>query len=349
MILACIYYGMFATDRYVTSAQVVVRQTGSSGQGQAVPALSLLVSGINPASREETLYLRQYIDSMDMLNVLEEKLNWRRHYAAQSSDPLYWLDGDAPSEDVLKYYQRVVTVHFDELTGLLSIQVEAFSSEFARQVIEVMLEESDRYVNEMSLRLARQQMTFAEMELKVARRNYFDRRAALITFQSENNLLDAEASAESRAAIVAALEAQITEAYATLRGMNASLSSSAPRVRQQQNLIRALEAQLASERKRLVSQQEGGQLNVVAGAYRNLSIDAQIAEEAYKTSVAALENARIESSKKIRALVTVVSANNPDIPLFPKRLYNLFTLLVGLVLAYGIIRFILESIEDHRD
>lgn len=349
MIAACVYYGLFAVDRYVTTAQVVVRQTGSSGQAQQIPALSLLVSGINPASREETLYLRQYIDSMEMLNVLQEKLNWREHYAQQVSDPLFWLSKDTPSEDVLKYYRRLVTVHFDELTGLLGIQVEAFSPEFAESVIKVMLEESDRYVNEMSLKLARQQMEFARVELKIARQNYVDRRAALITFQSENNLLDAQASAESRAGIVAALESQLTEANATLRGLQSTLSPAAPRVRQERTTIAALEAQLAAERKRLVSQQEGGQLNVVAAAFRNLSVDAQIAEEGYKTSLVALENARIESSKKIRALVTVVGANDPDIPLFPRRLYNLFTMLVGLVLAYGIIRFILESVEDHRD
>ena len=80
-----------------------------------------------------------------------------------------------------------------------------------------------------------------------------------------------------------------------------------------------------------------------------MTLDAGIAEESYKTAVAALDNARIEASKKIRTLVTVVSPNTPQLALYPERLYNLATILLGLLMLYGITRFILASIEDHRD
>ena len=66
MILAAVYYGLFAVDRFVSSAQVVVRQDGNN-QGAQVPGLATLLTGANPASREETLYLREYITSMDMM------------------------------------------------------------------------------------------------------------------------------------------------------------------------------------------------------------------------------------------------------------------------------------------
>lgn len=136
---------------------------------------------------------------------------------------------------------------------------------------------------------------------------------------------------------------------ATLKGLRSSLSMDTPQVRQQQTRIKALEDQLATENRRLVSTKDGDQLNVVASRYRNLTIDATIAEEAYKFAVGAVETARIEASKKIRSLVTIVSPNIPDKAIYPKRIYNLVTLLIGLLLLYGIARFVIAAIEDHRD
>src|SRR5690606_19681398 len=99
----------------------------------------------------------------------------------------------------------------------------------------------------------------------------------------------------------------------------------------------------------LVSSSGGDKLNVVASQYRNLLIDVSIAEEAYKASTVAVENARIEVGKKIRTLIMVVSPNLAQEPIYPARLYNLVTLLIGLLLLYGMAHFIIASVRDHHD
>ncbi|CAP42639.1 ABC transporter permease [Bordetella petrii] len=348
MAVALIYYSFFALDRYVSVAQVAVRQVGTNETPQ-VPGLAVMLSGLNPTSREETLYLREFLTSQDMLNVLQEKINWSEHYAQRWWDPLYWLFADAPQEDVLAYYQRVVTAYFNEQTGLLSLSVEAFDPEFAQQTLDIMLQESERFVNELSHRMAREQMNFAKSELANARRAYEERREALLTFQSANSLLDAEAAAKARAEVISELEASLTKERTTLKGLLATLDSNTPQVRQQRNRIQAMEQQLAAETRRLVSQQGGDKLNVVASQYRNLTIDAAIAEEAYKFAVSSVETARIEASKKLRSLVTVVSPNLPDKAIYPDRIYNLITLFIAFLLLYGIARFVIAAVEDHRD
>lgn len=348
MIVAVIYYSFFALDRYVSTAQVAVRQVGNNETPQ-MPGLAVMLSGLNPTSREETLYLREFLTSPDMLNVLQEKLKWSSHYEGRWQDPLYYLASDAAKEDLLEYYRRLVVAHFDEQTGLLSVSVEAFDPNFAEETLRVMLGESERFVNELSHRMAREQMAFAQGELAKARAMYEERRADMLAFQSTNNLLDAEATAKARAEIVAELEASLTKERTALKGLSARLSSDTPQVRQQQNRIRALEQQLAAEIQRLVSQKGGDKLNVVASKYRNLTIDAAIAEETYKFAVSSVESARIEASKKLRSLVTIVSPNKPDRASYPDRMYRLITLLVALLLFYGIARFLIATIEDHRD
>ncbi len=348
MILALVYYSLLALDRYVSTAQVAVRQVGNNETPQ-MPGLAVMLSGLNPTSREETLYLREFLTSQDMLNVLQQKLDWSTHYAGRWQDPFYWLSNNAQREDLLEYYRRIVSAHFDEQTGLLSVSVQAFDPRFAEEVLKIMLGESERFVNELSHRMAREQMAFAQSELAKARTVYEDRREDMLKFQSTNNLLDAEATAKARAEIIAELEANLTKERTTLKGLSGTLNADTPQIRQQRNRISALEQQLASEIQRLVSQKGGDKLNVVASRYRNLTIDAAIAEEAYKFAVSSVESARIEASKKLRSLVTVVSPNLPDRATYPDRIYNLVTLLIALMLFYGIARFVIATIEDHRD
>lgn len=348
MILAIVYYVLLADSRYVSQAQIAVRQTNGE-PGQAVPGLAMMLTGTNPTSREETLYLREYIRSQDMLDALNAQLHWSDHFAGRWRDPLYWLSADATTEDQLSFYRRLVNAQFDEETGLLAVTVEALDPEFARISLEFVLKTSDMFVNELSHRMAREQVRFAEDELARAHRDYESQRDRILDFQRQNQFLDAGEAAKNRAAIIGELEARLVTVHAELKALRARLRGDAPAVRTKQTEIRALEQQLAVENKRLLSDQGQNNLNVVAAQFRKLEVDGKISEETYKLAVVALQSARIEASKKIRSLVTVVSPNLPDEALYPRRLYNLFTLLIVLLLVYGITRFIIASIEDHRD
>lgn len=348
LVLAAMYYSIFAVDRYVSSAQVVVRQDGSN-QGAQVPGLATLLTGTNPASREETLYLREYIVSTDMMVLLEERLHWIEKYSAQRNDIFFWLDKDAQREDLLKYYKRMVSAHYEETTGLLRVEVQAFKPEQSEEMLRAILQASEHFVNEVSHSIAREQMKFAKIELETARVNYAERKTELLDFQNVNKVLDGGNTAQSRATIIADLEGQYTKEQAVLTEMLFKLRANAPQVKQQQQKVSAITQQLSKEKRLLVSSPNGSQLNVIASRYQQLTLDAGIAEASYKTAVSALDNARIEASKKIRTLVTVVSPNTPQLALYPERLYNLATILLGLLMLYGITRFILASIEDHRD
>lgn len=349
LILAIIYYVAFAADRYVSRAEVAVRQIDGNNPTANIPGLSLLTGSMNPVSREETLYLRQYIMSTDMLKILQEELEWKAHYAAEKSDPLYWLSGDASDEGTLKYYQRVVKLFFDAETGLLQIEVQAFEPEMAKQVLDIILRESEQFVNELSQRMTRDQLAFVERELANSLKNYELKRDELLQFQAENNLLDAEETAIARSTTIAAMEAELAAERARLSALKSSLNQYSPQVRQQETRIAALEQQIIAETQRLIAQDGNAKLNTVAATFRELSLQAGIAEEAYKVSLASLENTRIEINKKFRSLAVIVSPNMPDSAIYPKRIYNLITIFIVLMALLGIVRFIVAVIEDHKD
>ena len=63
----------------------------------------------------------------------------------------------------------------------------------------------------------------------------------------------------------------------------------------------------------------------------------------------ALETARIESTRKLKSLVLVETPALPETAEFPRRVYTLIALLMGLFLIYGIVRLIIATIEDHLE
>ncbi|MCU1750291.1 ABC transporter permease [Pseudomonas sp. 6D_7.1_Bac1] len=347
-VLAVVYYVFLSADRFVSFAQVVVRQEGRNPEAQ-LPGLSMLLTGTNPASREETLYLREYIVSMDMMDLLEKRLQWVERYSQQRKDVFFWLSKDAPREDLLAYYQRMVSAHYDETTGLLRVEVQAFTPELAKQMVKVILQASEQFVNEVSHSMAREQMRFAVNELESARNIYTQHQDALLQFQHAHKVLDGKSSADSRAALISAIEAEYSRAQVVTIEMLYKLHPDSPQVKHQQQRVKALREQLDAEKRVLVSAPDGDQLNVQASHFQQLTLDAGIAEQIYKAAVTAVENARVEASKKIRTLVTVVSANTPQIALYPQRVYNVLTILMVLFIVYGITRFVIASIEDHRE
>ena len=347
MLLAILYYAFLAADRYVSESKITVRQSGDAASAE-VSSLALMVAGVNTGSREETLYLRDYIHSLDMLKHLDAKFKLREAYDSKKIDPLFRLYAGTSQEWFLRYYRNRVEVVFDDLTGLLSVRVQAFDPALAQKVNAEIIAQSERFVNEISHRMAREQMAFAETEMLKARERYQTAKNRLIAFQNKHKVLDPLAQAQATATLSAQLESEIAHKEAELKTLTGYLQENAPQVALMRNEVAALKAQLDKERAKVTSQ-NGGRLNTLASEYQNLLLDAGFAEDAYKAALTAMETTRIEASRKLKSVVVVETPAKAEIALYPQRLYNLVTLLAILVLAYGIARLVIATIQDHRD
>lgn len=122
MIFVVIYYTLVAADRYVSTITMSVKSTGST---QASGVLSLLTATSN--TNEDIKFLQGYIESLDMLKILDEKIHLKQLYDEQYIDLFYSLSSSSSIESYLKYYQSRVKVHVDDKTGLLNVEVEGFT------------------------------------------------------------------------------------------------------------------------------------------------------------------------------------------------------------------------------
>ncbi len=346
---AAIYLFVFAADRYVAESIVIVRQEGS---GMTLPsgvdALSAMF-GTSSSAGEDPYMLQAHILSMDMLKQADQKLDLRREYSAPPLDFVFRMDADVDQEDFLEYFRDRVEVELDDAAGLLTIRTQGFTPQIAYQLNTEIVAISEEFINESSHRLARDQMAFAEGELRTARRRLDDARSRLLHFQEKNGVLDPMAQAAANTGLTAELQAMLARSEAELKALEAYLNSDAPQVQALQAQIAGIRAQLDVESRRGVTSANGSSLNQLAGVYQELLAELEFATDAYRVALTGLETARVESTRKLKSLVLVESPVLPEAAKFPDRAYNLFALLIGLTLLYGIGRLVVATIEDHQE
>ena len=203
LLLTAIYLAFFAADRYVSESTLAVRQGGA--EGVALPGAAMLMAGLTPPSREDTLYVQRYIHSLALLQKLDAELKIREHFATTHWDLLHRVWRGSSQEDFLRYYRSRVQVTFDDVASLLTVRVEGFDPEFAQLLNRRILEESERFVNEYSQQIAREHLQFAEGELKNAAKRVEQAKSKVLEFQSQNRQLDPIFQAEASGALAAEL------------------------------------------------------------------------------------------------------------------------------------------------
>jgi len=346
-LVTAIYLGAIAANRYVSESIVVVRQEGTRASlPTSMDALSAMF-GTSVASTEDQYMLQAHILSNDMLQQVDKTLNLRQAYSSPKFDFIFRLRPDATLDEFLDYYRDRVEVVVDDASGLVTIRTQGFTPEISQAINREVVSASEQFINESSHRLARDQMSFAEIELDQSRARLDSVRDRLVKFQKEHGILDPSAQAAANSGLTAELQAMQARYEAELKGLLAYLNEDAPQVQALEAQIAGIREQLEDEKLRGITDFGGLSLNVLAGKYQELVAEIEFASYAYRGALTALETARIESTRKLKSLVLVESPPLPESAEYPRRLYTLIALLMGLTLVYGIGRLIVATIEDN--
>lgn len=348
VLLATLYYTVFAANRYVSESTVALQH--ASNDVSSLPGAALLLAGLSSPSRGEALYLRQYLQSLALLQVLDAKLNLRKHYEAERLDWFARLWGGASQESFLDYFRNRVDVTVDEASATITVRVQGFTPDFAQALNRALLKEGERFVNEMSHSLAREKLSFAESELARAAGHLQDSTAEVLAFQSRYGLLDPAMDAQASGALSAQMQATITKSEAELRGLRSFMTEDAPQVKALRAQIKATQAQMETERARATgTDAQSERLGSLTIEFRSLRMRAEFALDAYKAALVAIEGARMDATRKLTSLVVIEPATLPETADYPRRLYNLATLLVVCLLLYSVARLVIATIREHQD
>ncbi|WP_395344572.1 lipopolysaccharide biosynthesis protein [Ningiella sp. W23] len=354
VVLFAIYLIVLASPRYESQAQLLVQQSKQAPSFE--PSLALLSGIAGGAERNDVELVKAYINSSDMLIYLEQSLEFTEHYMNDEYDYFSRLESDATLDDRVSYFQDHVEVSIDPTSTILTINVQAFTPDFAQQLNMAITNRAEWFINEIGQNLAKAQVAFMESEHARVEQRFQDAQTRLLSFQREYNLLDPEAEGMALQQITFALESEIASKSAQLNALKSSMSEQAPLVVKVQEELTSLRRQLISERDRLTNAGNGSPdsahnnadlgVNDIVAKFSDYKIDLEFALQAYTASKVILETTRVEAYQQLKYLVMVETPTLPEDSKYPRVLYNLALLFVCLVIVFGIAKLIIATADE---
>jgi capsular polysaccharide transport system permease protein len=342
-LLAAFYFTFLASDMFISEARFSIRGPENGGSPEW---LSLFGQGGGSSTAGDAYVVQDYIRSMGLLAVLEEQLQLRRHYQSEEADFISRLADQATAEEFLDYYREVVKVAFDPGTGILTLRTRAYTPEMARDLGLLVLEQSEKLVNDLRDRALQDALALARTELSTAEQRVTTVREALKGFRSQSNLLNPEAAAGAVLSLVAELEGETAKARIQLAENRSYLREDSAQVASLRSRIAALEDQVAAEKTRLTGK-DRRVLNDVMADYERLMVEREFAEKHYVSALSSLEMARIRAEGKSRYLVAFAPPTLPEESLWPRRFLSTGVAFAATALIFGIASLVIAAIREH--
>lgn len=351
--LIAAYYLGIAKDRYAVESKFAIRSPGSA----APTDLLGIVSSVSTASSttSDSYILVDFIESRDLVDRLEERLDLRKIYSKTPSDPLMRLDRDSTKEDIVEYLGSFISVYFDTSSTILTLEVQAFTPEDAQRMSAAILEICDELVNRISERSRKDTMRSAEVEVARIEGLLNEHREKIAAFRQSQQEIDPAASAGQQIELLGALEGQIASARARLGALEGVLDKDSPSVKNLSRQISAMEQEVQNQRAKMGTGIVGNgavagsavTLTSQIGVYEDLIVDLDFLQRAYFTALASREAARIEADRSQRYLAAFVQPTLPEKSLYPKRAQNISIFTAFAIMLWAIGVMLVYLVREH--
>ena len=345
MILLAFYLFILSPDRYVSSATVFIKEVGVAQiETGLLEGLGINASG---SSTDDQL-LQAFILSPNLLEKLDEELKVKEHYS-ESIDFIFGLSMRDAQEDFIDFFRKHVKAGIDADSGLLKIDVQAYSPQFAKLLADALLREGELFVNGIGHTIAKKEMQFAFDEINRSQSLLKEAKNRLAEFQEKNNLVGPEKEGESLVSIIFELESELAKTQAQLSQTKSFLNAKAPQISVLENKIAALSNEINSQKQRITGADTKGRLNRLGLQFQELLLDVEFSTKLYTSALNAYELSRIQAGKQLKHLIVASEPQLPEKALYPKKLYWFTTWLIFLIMLWGVVRMIIAMSREHKD
>jgi capsular polysaccharide transport system permease protein len=343
-IMALLYYGLIASSMYISEAKFAVRSSEATGSFDFAATLFKSTS----ATMADAYILSQYIQSLDIAQSIDSELNISNHFSNPDKDIISRLWQSPTQDELLKYWQWLVTTSFDPDTGILAVKVKAYSPEMAQHINAAILKHSEALVNEMNNRAREDAVGMAKSEVSMAENRLSTARTELKKFRDTHTVLDPKATAAGMQSIVTNLEGEGAKVEAELAEARAYMRDDAPRVVALKTRLDAIKRQLSLEKRKLANLSTStNSLSAVVADYERFLIEEEFAQKLFVSAMTALETARLHASSKSRYVVAFQRPSLPDESLYPQPLVMGGIFFVGSLVCLGLFSLIFAAIREH--
>lgn len=344
--LAVLYYGVIASDVYISEARFMVKAPKKEAQG----TLNELLVGTGFARASDDSYaVHDYMLSRDAMAELEKRLKVREAYSRPDIDVFnrFGLFGLKQSwEQFYLYYLNHVELDYDNSSSITTVYVRAFDPKEARAINEVLLDLGEQLVNKLNERSRNDIIQSAEREVRKAEARDQTAAAALAAFRSQGGLFDPQAQSALQLQTISRIEDDLRSAQAQLARLR-QVSPDNPQVAVLKAQIAQLERSLTQENAKVTGRSSS--LSSKSPAFDRLVLEKSFADRQLAGALASLDDAKEQAQNKQLYLERLVEPNLPDEAVEPRRLRSIFTVFILGLAAWGMVSLVTASIREHMD
>ncbi len=345
-VLSTVYFLVIKSELYESKTAIMVRDMSTSTSSSSL-GLSLL--GVGSSSQlQDSMIVEEYLLSLDVFMLLDKQFHLIKHYKSDSIDIVDRLSKDATMEDALKFYQKRLLIDYDELSGILHVRYIHTDPKTAQNILLFLVKNAEETINEFNRKRARKQLRFIEKQYKKQKKQMEVSSAELEQYQNKHLLLDPNNSALSSSTIIANLEASLTEKNVALSSLRGYLNENNYEIKKVKSEIRSIKKSIASK-KRGLSGKDTARLNKILFEYEKLKMAVEFDIEVYKNTLIQLETTRLDAAKEAKTLSIVSKPNMPDGYSYPDKPRVFITILILMLMGYGIVSMLAAIIRDHKE
>lgn len=345
-LIACLYYGVFASDVYVSQSRFVVRnpdKPASSGIG-----IILKTAGFSGAG-DEISAAQNYILSRDALRNLNKDGKFSRAFSGEN---IYILDRFNPMgmdnsfENLFNYYQKKVAIDNTTSTSITELTVRAYSAKDAQQINENLLQQTEHLVNRLNARSQRDLVQFAEAEVTEAQTAASRAAEALAQYRNRAGVIDPERQAAIQLQMISKLQDELIGAEQQLLQLR-SIARNNPQIPLLQTRIDGLKRAIDAQSGRVAGDRQS--LSASAVQYQRFQLEREFADRRLAAALVSLQDARNEARRKQAYVERIVQPNLPDEPIEPRRFRGVLSVLIIGLVVWGILSMLIAGIREHND
>lgn len=345
-LLSTIYFGLIASDVYISESQFVIRSPKNTASLTGIGAF--LQSAGFARSADDTYTVHAYMRSRDAMTGLNQSNALATHYGSKKIDwgsrfNAWGFSG--ATEDLFQYFQKYLSIDLDTASSITTLKIRAFSADQAQMLNDQLLQMGESLINQLNARGRQDLVGYAQTEVQNAEQRAAQAAKALNDYRIRNNIFDVKEQAQIQAQLITKLQDELIAIKTQLAQVQA--------VTPDNPQIPALKARERSVQKEINVQMAkvlGGGESIAnkTGDFERLSLENKLAEQHLGTAITTLNNANAEAQKKQLYLERIVQPNKPDVALEPQRLHNIIASFVLSLIVFGILKLLLSSIREHQ-
>jgi capsular polysaccharide transport system permease protein len=297
---------------------------------------------------QDTQIVVNFINSREILDVLKQKINFYDTFGGPDIDRVARLPKDVTEEELLDYWDRMVSVSVTPTSGIITLKARAFTPENARTLAKYIVVAAESVVNKVNDRIwkdvtttAQNNLDHAKIELQTAREN-------LAQARNNNGVLSVEGSSDVVTNLISAAEGDLLNLQQRYQTQISMVSKNAPQMQVLQREITSKQKQVLELKQRLAGNEaQGRNLASVSQDLSQLELAQSLAEQQFAASVKSYEQIQFVSKQQLLYLDSFLPPQLPDDAQYPKRALWIFVTILASVSLWGVILGLLNIARAH--